>query len=131
MKQMRTNTSVCYAEISKADEVQEWLRFATTEFEYKIGATIGAVLSDIWSRKSDPNTIIPNLQTWKTVTGLPWAALWLRELLAWGSLEPIAAFLIASKKQDSRETAVAAQRTTFSSPSARGTLLDAYVLNAR
>jgi hypothetical protein len=36
----------------------------------------------------------PLIEDWQ-ITGLPWIALWLKELLIWGTLDPVAAFLLA------------------------------------
>ena len=33
-----------------ADEVQSWLRMATSDFEYRLGTAIGTVFSSIWNR---------------------------------------------------------------------------------
>jgi hypothetical protein len=41
------------------------------------------------------------LEEWPE-TGLPWAAFWLKELIAWGTLDPVAAMLLASGKADTR-----------------------------
>lgn len=54
------------------------------------------------------------LQDWP-LTGLPWAAFWLKELLTWGTLDPVAAFLLAKglrvTRMESEETAQAYYRS--------------------
>ncbi|MBA2491351.1 MAG: hypothetical protein H0V34_06460 [Gammaproteobacteria bacterium] len=35
-------------------------------------------------------------------TGLPWSAIWIRELLAWGTLEPLVAYLMATNRAATR-----------------------------
>ena len=37
---------------------------------------------------------IPQLDDWAS-TGMPWAVLWLKEMLTWGTVDPIAAFLLS------------------------------------
>ena len=45
----------------------------------------------------------PRLRTAK-ITGLPWAAFWIRELLSWGTLEPVVAYLMAVSSSSSTIT---------------------------
>jgi hypothetical protein len=49
----------------------------------------------VWNRVHGDEPVVPTLDEWREVTGLPWAAFWLRELLSWGTLEPVVAFMIA------------------------------------
>jgi hypothetical protein len=85
-----------------ADEVQSWLRMATSDFEYRLGTAIGTVLSSIWNRVRGDALEVPNLEEWRAATGLPWSAIWIRELLAWGTLEPVVAYLMATNRAASR-----------------------------
>ena len=90
-----------------ADEVQSWLRMATGDFEYRLGTAIGTVLSSIWNRVRGDALEVPNLEAWRAATGLPWSAIWIRELLAWGSLEPLVAYLMAMNCAATRREALA------------------------
>jgi len=56
----------------------------------------------VWNRVRGDTLILPDLDSWRTLTGLPWAVFWLRELLAWGTLEPVTAYVIASGRMASR-----------------------------
>nr|MDQ3625118.1 hypothetical protein [Verrucomicrobiota bacterium] len=89
----------------RANEVQSWLRMATSDFEYRLGTAIGAVLSSIWNRVRGDTFAVPNLEEWRAATDLPWAAIWIRELLAWGTLEPLVAFLMATNRVPTRDDA--------------------------
>jgi hypothetical protein len=40
-------------------------------------------------------------------TGLSWSAIWIRELIAWGSLEPLVAYLMATNQAATRQEALA------------------------
>lgn len=86
----------------RADEVQSWLRMATGDFEYRLGTAIGTVLSSIWNRVRGDALEVPNLEEWRAATGLPWSAIWIRELLAWGTLEPLVAYLMATNRAATR-----------------------------
>ena len=90
----------------KAEEVQSWLRMATSDFEYRLGTAVGTVLSSIWNRVRGDALEVPNLDQWRTATGLPWAAIWIREMLAWGTLEPLVAFLMANNRASKRQEAL-------------------------
>src|SRR6185295_8515426 len=46
-------------------------------------------------------------------SGLPWIAFWLKELLLWGTLEPVAAFLLARGDAIDRPSAEEAARAYY------------------
>jgi hypothetical protein len=52
--------------------------------------------------------ILPPLDNWPQ-TGLPWIAFWLKELIVWGTLDPVAAYLLSQRievtRSDAQETA--------------------------
>jgi hypothetical protein len=80
---------------------------ATSDFEYRLGTAIGAVLSSIWNRVRGDALAVPNLDEWRAATGLPWSAIWIRELLAWGTLEPLVAYVMATNRAATRHEALA------------------------
>jgi hypothetical protein len=88
------------------EDVRDWLRIGTSEFDFRLGIAITSTLSLIWNRLRPNVDALPDLATWRMLTGLPWAAFWLRELLAWGTLEPVTAYVIASGRTASRAAAV-------------------------
>jgi hypothetical protein len=47
-------------------------------------------------------------------SGLPWIAFWLKELLTWGTLEPVAAFLLSRGSRLDRPSAEAEARLYYS-----------------
>jgi hypothetical protein len=77
-----------------ASAVRDWLYVATSDFEYRLGAAINSTISNIWNRIHGDDLVVPTLKEWREITGLPWAAFWLRELLSWGTLEPVVAYLM-------------------------------------
>lgn len=90
-----------------AGAVQDWLRTVAANFEYRLGTAIGTALAAIWSRTSGDEIQVLDLDRWHAATGLPWITLWLRELLAWGTTEPLVAFLVATGREASRAQAAA------------------------
>jgi len=91
----------------EAEEVQTWLRMATVDFEYRLGTAIGMAMAAIWTRVSGQQVAVPDLDEWQARSGLAWSALWLREMLAWGTLEPLVAFLVATRREPTRAAAAA------------------------
>jgi hypothetical protein len=89
-----------------ANEVQSWLHTATGDFEYRLGTALGTVLSAIWNQAQGDSLEVPSLDQWQSETNLPWTAMWIRELLAWGSLEPVVAYLMATNRATTRAEAL-------------------------
>lgn len=77
-----------------AAQMVNWMNYVQQSFGYRISWGLGSIIalatSEAFSNESHPLT----LQDWPR-TGLPWAAFWLKELLVWGTLDPVAAFLLA------------------------------------
>ena len=49
---------------------------------------------------------MPTLETWRATTGLPWIGFWFRELLRWGTLDPLVAFALAQGLARTRDERV-------------------------
>ncbi|MCV3242098.1 hypothetical protein ABID19_005736 [Mesorhizobium robiniae] len=79
----------------KPTEITNWFSFVAENFIYRgswgLGSVIGLLLDS-----SDGRQPIRALEIadWPR-TGLPWIAFWLKELIGWGTLDPVAAFLLA------------------------------------
>lgn len=56
-----------------------------------MGSVIGTAFEDV----ADGELRATTLEDWE-LTGLPWITFWLKELVAWGTLDPVAAFLLSS-----------------------------------
>jgi hypothetical protein len=54
------------------------------------------------------------LDTWHA-TGLPWSVFWLKDLLVWGTIEPVAAYLLARGRVVVRRDALEAAEAYYSS----------------
>jgi hypothetical protein len=70
-------------------QVGRWHQYLQRQLRYKftwgLGAVLGVALED-----GDTAT----LMDW-TQAGLPWAAIWIKDLLTWGTLDPVAAYMLA------------------------------------
>jgi hypothetical protein len=75
-----------------------------------LGSIIALATSQVFSDESHPLT----LQDWPR-TGLPWAAFWIKELLTWGTLDPVAAFLLAKGLCVTRSESEDAAKTYYES----------------
>lgn len=78
-----------------AKDLGNWFKFVSENFIYRgswgFGSVIGVLLDgDSEGQPLDAMTI----DDWPR-SGLPWIAFWLKELISWGTLDPVAAFLLA------------------------------------
>lgn len=112
-----------------ADKVAEWQDYVHSNFSYKaswgIGSIIGLALSESGER-SEPLT----LEDWPR-TNLPWIAFWFKELLVWGTLEPVAAYLLAKgfcTTRNEAETVAVAYYESMSSESDANEILSPRVI---
>jgi hypothetical protein len=64
----------------------------------------------MWNKIHGDDLVVPTLEQWREITGLPWAAFWLRELLSWGTLEPVVAYLMAASSTTTVTTREEAER---------------------
>jgi hypothetical protein len=76
------------------NKLADWHRMIGTTFSYRCSWGLGSVLGFAFEQVSDGHLQATSLDTWES-TALPWIAFWLKELLAWGTLDPAAAFLLA------------------------------------
>jgi hypothetical protein len=76
-------------------QVTAWFDFESNNFIYRGAWGLGSVLSLLLDTGDDGLPIAAlEIDNWPR-SGLPWIAFWLKELLTWGTLEPVAAFLLA------------------------------------
>ena len=75
--------------------VTDWYQFAAQNFIYRGAWGLGSILSLLLDNAEDGQPIAAlEIDDWPR-SGLPWSAFWLKELLVWGTLEPVAAYLLA------------------------------------
>ncbi|UVF21350.1 DEAD/DEAH box helicase [Microvirga terrae] len=79
----------------RPNEITTWFDFVSQNFIYRgswgLGSIIGLLLDS--TDGSQPIKAL-EISDWPR-SGLPWIAFWLKELLTWGTLDPVAAFLLA------------------------------------
>jgi hypothetical protein len=88
-------------------QVTNWYEFVATNFIYRgvwgVGSALGLLLD--LTQDGQPVRAL-EIDDWPR-SGLPWIAFWLKELITWGTLEPVAAFLLARGQVVSRPEAEA------------------------
>lgn len=95
----------------EAQRLRKWQRFVTENVEFKLGVAVGAAVAQAWGQNAGALET-PTLETWRATSGLPWVGFWFRELLRWGTLDPLVAFALAQGMARTREEA-AARRPEF------------------
>ena len=90
-----------------------WYEFVSQNFIYRatwgMGSMIGLLL-DLGDGRDRVRAL--EISDWPR-SGLPWIAFWVKELLTWGTLEPVAAFLLARGDSLSRPQAEADARIYY------------------
>jgi hypothetical protein len=92
------------AESPDPGSLRAWQRFVSDNLEFRLGVGIGAVVAQAWSEGAGDN-LTPELATWRAYARLPWFGFWARELLRWGTLDPLVAFCLAQGLAETRELA--------------------------
>lgn len=89
-----------------ATRVSEWYDYVAKNFTYRFSWGIGCALSLAADEAHGGTLKATSLETWPTL-GLPWVALWLKDLITWGTLDPVAAYLLgrggAGTRADARQ----------------------------
>ena len=70
-------------------QVAQWHSFLQRQLRYRFTWGLGAVLAGALEVTDDAN-----LMDW-TAANVPWVAVWMKDLLQWGTLDPVAAYLLA------------------------------------
>jgi DEAD/DEAH box helicase len=92
--------------VPQQHQVSHWVRYVSDNLVYRfcwgLGSIVALAVDDMHAGKLMPT----KLEDWPK-TGLPWIAFWLKELITWGTLDPVAALLLSSNKADTRAEAEA------------------------
>lgn len=88
-----------------AGDLRARQRFVADNLEFRLGVALGAVVAQKWTSGAGDPLAAPSLAEWKATTGLPWFGFWARELLRWGTLDPLVAFALAQGRAKTREEA--------------------------
>lgn len=99
-------------------EITSWYDFVAQNFIYRgawgLGSVIGLLLD---LDDGDQPMRALEIADWPH-SGLPWIAFWLKELITWGTLDPVAAFLLARGNMIDRQQAETEARLYYAELSA-------------
>ncbi len=97
-----------------AKQVSDWYDYVAMNFSYRFAWGVGCMLA-LAANDAHGGTLQPTtLDRWNE-TGLPWIALWLKELIVWGTLDPVAAYLLGCGCAGTRSEASKRARQYFKS----------------
>jgi len=82
-------------------KLRNWMRFIQNQFDHRTGMAVGGTLAAVWDRTGITNA--PTPESWAKETSLPWISYWCRDLLRWGTVEPMVAYLLSRGRIVSRE----------------------------
>ena len=96
-------------------DITRWYDFVAQNFIYRgawgLGSLIGLLLD---GPEGDQPIRALEIGDWPR-SGLPWIAFWIKELITWGTLDPVAAFLLARGDAIDRPKAEEAARAYYDS----------------
>lgn len=92
------------APVKPGDNVSQWLKFIYHCFVYKVGWGLGSILGLVANELHQDQIAEFNLEDWPQ-TNLPWIVFWIKELVHWGTLDPVASFLLSTNMEVTRPKA--------------------------
>ncbi len=85
-------------------QISTWHYYVSQNFGYRFNWGLGSIVALAIDEAYGGELLEPSLEEWPQ-TGLPWIVFWLKELIVWGTLEPVAAYLLAKGFADTRTQA--------------------------
>jgi hypothetical protein len=93
-------------------QITTWHDYVGYDFGYRVnwglGSIVGLILNEVHEGVLEPASLVD----WPA-TNLPWVVFWLKELIGWGTLEPVAAYLLAMGYAGTRKEAEAAAKDYY------------------
>jgi hypothetical protein len=95
------------------NEITSWYDFVSQNFIYRGAWGLGSIIGVLLDLADGGQSIRAlEIADWPR-SGLPWIAFWIKELLTWGTLDPVAAFLLARGDAIDRPQAEEAARAYY------------------
>ncbi|MDJ0799304.1 MAG: DEAD/DEAH box helicase [Calothrix sp. MO_167.B12] len=77
-----------------AKQVSKWHSYISKNFIYRFNWGLGSIIALAIDEAFGGELVESSLENWSQ-TGLPWIVFWIKELIVWGTLDPVAAYLLA------------------------------------
>lgn len=81
--------------------ISSWYSFASKHFIYGLNWALGSVIGALLEQFGAEGTILDRWQR----CGLPWSVLWYKDMVSWGTLDPVASYILARKEVFTRSDA--------------------------
>jgi hypothetical protein len=85
------------------DEISDWYEYAYHNFVYMFNWGLGSIIGLVGDVEVQ-GLFQPSLEYWPLMQ-LPWIVFWIKDLIIWGTLDPVAAYLLSSGKKGTRKEA--------------------------
>jgi hypothetical protein len=86
------------------NKISKWFDYVAKNFSYRLNWGLGSVISLIINETNNGKLNEFHLDDWSK-TGLPWVSMWIKELIIWGTLDPVAAYLLSQSMENTRTDA--------------------------
>lgn len=106
-------------EAPSSRQVSDWHNYVSQNFTYRFNWAIGGLTATALRNIHGNAVEASSLDDWPK-TGLPWVTVWLKELITWGTLEPVAAYLLARRQRWTRTDAEASAHAYYDSSDMSG-----------
>lgn len=94
------------------EKISSWHDYTRKNFLNRFNWGYGSVIGLVFESYYQETNTTPSLEEW-THTGLPWVAYWIKELINWGTLDPVAAYLLSMGIKHTRRDAEALARSYY------------------
>jgi len=84
--------------------VSSWYKYVSDNFAFRFNWGLGSVVALAADEALTGMFLEPSIENWPII-GLPWIVLWIKELIVWGTLEPVAAYLLSKNLEETRALA--------------------------
>ena len=83
-------------------QVSKWYEYGSQNFSYRFNWSLGSIFSLILESSSIEKSIF---ERW-SIAKLPWAVFWVKDLITWGMIDPVAVLILMRGKTDTRKEAL-------------------------
>lgn len=113
------------------DQIGEWHKYISQNFQYRANWGLSSMVAIAVNEAHGGHLQTTTLDDWLE-TGLPWIVLWIKELLIWGTLDPVAASVLSYRLAYTRSEAESLSRRYYREQSSTSVneILDARKIRA-